>query len=72
MLILPETLELFPEPLPATVTEPISKEQNGRVRFQDSQWPAAIYITQKSICLLPGTPVQVIGRKGLTLLIAVL
>lgn len=68
LLYLPETVELFPHALPATVNETIAASTPGRVEFQASHWFAELY-QEGYGAIEPGTVVKVIGRRGLTLLV---
>ncbi len=68
LLYLPETVELFPHVLSATVDETISANAPGRVEFQASYWFAEFYQGNYG-AIEPGTVVQVVGRRGLTLLV---
>lgn len=68
LLYLPETVELFPHALLATVDEAISASAPGRVEFQASYWFAECY-QEGYGAIEPGAVVKVIGRRGLTLLV---
>lgn len=50
----------------AIVSETIQLEQPGRVRYRASWWSA---ICLQDVVLRPGTPVRVIGRSNLTLIV---
>lgn len=50
----------------ARVEEYIAPGQSGRVYMDGSWWPARC---DRSLLLLPGTPVRVIGLSGITLLV---
>ena len=54
----------------ARVERTISGYYPGRVYFQATYWPARLQQPQFLDRLLPGMMVQVIGRDGLTLLVA--
>ena len=54
----------------ARVERTISGYYAGRVYFQATYWPARLKKPEFSDRLLPGTRVQVLGREGLTLLVA--
>jgi membrane-bound ClpP family serine protease len=68
LLYLPETVELFPHALSAIVDETIAASAPGRVEFQSSYWFAEFY-QEGYGAIEPGTVVQVVGRRGLTLLV---
>ena len=65
----PTKITLFPKPGKGIVEEIISKSQPGRVNFQATYWPARLYNPEQEVTLLPNTPVTVIGREGITLLV---
>ncbi len=54
----------------ARVERTISGYYAGRVYFQATYWPARLEQPQFLDRLLPGTMVKVLGREGLTLLVA--
>jgi hypothetical protein len=60
---------LFPTPGKGIIEEIITESQPGRVNFQASYWPARLYNLEQKVTLLPNTPVNVIGREGITLLV---
>jgi len=66
---IPETIEFFPQPAIASVEQPITPYQRGRVKFMATTWFARFYNPTKPMEALPGTAVKVIGREGLTLLV---
>ncbi|MEA5418718.1 NfeD family protein [Spirulina sp. CCNP1310] len=61
--------EFFPVPIPGTITATVTPKTKGRISFQGSFYPAQIHDPTHNDPLPPGTPVQVIGRIGITLLI---
>ena len=65
---LPETVELFPHTMTATVDETLIASAPGRVEFQASYWFAEFYQGDYGK-IEPGTVVRVLGRRGLTLLV---
>lgn len=54
----------------ARVERTIYRYDPGRVYFQATYWPARLEQPQFLERLLPGTKVKVLGRDGLTLLVA--
>jgi membrane protein implicated in regulation of membrane protease activity len=52
-----------------TVDQVVSNMGPGRVYFKASYWPAKLAQTTNFNQLLPGSPVEIVGREGLTLLI---
>ncbi len=69
---LTHTLELFDTPKTARVDCPITAEAKGRVFFEGTYWPAQVYQgdTSTDSALAVSTWVRVLGRQGLTLLVA--
>jgi len=65
----PETIEFFPQSAIGEVEQTITLHQRGRVRFMATTWFARFYQPNAQREVLPGTPVKVIGREGLTLLV---
>ena len=53
----------------AVVDEQIDPYQRGRVRYRGSYWFAT---SEQDICILPETPVLVVGRESLTLVVKTL
>ncbi len=47
----------------------ITPSTPGRVYFQASYWPARFFQPEVTADLHPGTPVEVVDRDGLTLLV---
>ena len=50
----------------ATVSKEIKPHMKGRVYFQGTWWPAQC---EQEACLLPGEIVEVVGIRGITLLV---
>ncbi len=69
LTITPETIEFFAHVAIGEVSETITRQQRGRVKFMATYWFARFYDTNDSVEALPGTSVKVIGREGLTLLV---
>jgi hypothetical protein len=67
--IAPETIEFFIYPGIGEVEQTITLHQRGRVKFMATYWFAQFYPPNNPRLALPGTPVRVIGREGLTLLV---
>jgi membrane protein implicated in regulation of membrane protease activity len=69
---LTHTLELFDTPKAARVDCPITAQLNGRVFFEGTYWPARVYETaaDANYALAASSWVTVVGRQGLTLLVA--
>ncbi|MEM1308653.1 MAG: NfeD family protein [Cyanobacteria bacterium P01_C01_bin.70] len=53
----------------AIVRKTIAPDYSGRVRFEATDWPARFYHSDMQANLQPNTPVHVVGRQGLTLLV---
>ena len=78
--VLPKKIE-FSEPLPGIVQQEITATQPGRVKWRGSFWPAKLYQPELDIWfrssdiletkLSKNQDVSVIGREGITLLVAV-
>lgn len=63
-------LELFSRPGTARVDRPISPHQRGRVFFKGTYWPARFYQPEAFIQVDASSMVTVVGRQGVTLLVA--
>ena len=53
---------------------PITLEQSGRIHFGGTDWPAQLIPNRaehQTTFIPEGTMVQVVGRQGITLLVAV-
>jgi membrane protein implicated in regulation of membrane protease activity len=51
------------------VDQVVTETSRGRVYFKASFWPAQLAHSNITQSLLPGEPIEVVGRKGITLLI---
>ncbi|MBW4522329.1 MAG: NfeD family protein [Scytolyngbya sp. HA4215-MV1] len=69
LIVAPETFELFPQVEPGKVEQTITPQQPGRVRSMATSWPARFYDAAGQTIAVPNTPVQVVGRVGITLLV---
>jgi hypothetical protein len=69
LTIAPETIEFFAHVAIDEVTETLTQQQRGRVRFMATYWFARFYDLNFATQALPGTSVKVIGWEGLTLLV---
>jgi len=69
LTVAPETIEFFAQAGVGRVEQPMTQHQRGRVRFMATTWFARFYQPNAQKEVLPGTPVRVIGREGLTLLV---
>ncbi|MGF1517943.1 MAG: NfeD family protein [Nodosilinea sp.] len=69
---LTHTLELFDTPKAGRVECPITAQVKGRVFFEGTYWPAQVYeaTTDANYALAVSSWVTVVGRRGLTLLVA--
>jgi hypothetical protein len=65
----PTKITLFPKPGQGIIEEIITESHPGRVNFQATYWPARLYNPEQKVTLLPNTPVTIIGRQGITLLV---
>ena len=65
----PEKIMIFSKPGIGEVEQIITETQPGRVKFQATYWPARLHNPEYEITLVPNTPVTVIGREGITLLV---
>ncbi len=68
LTVTPETIEFFAQAAIGEVDQTITQHQRGRVKFLATTWFARFYHPNCAEAL-PGTPVRVIGREGLTLLV---
>jgi len=65
-----EQIEILAERLEGTVEVAIIHNQpGGRVKFAATYWPAKFYQPSRPLTVLPGEPVVVVGRQGITLLV---
>ena len=51
------------------VIKTVTPSQRGRVQYQATSWPACLCGVTSQTTLEPNQPVQVLGRRGLTLLV---
>ncbi|MBP0000018.1 MAG: NfeD family protein [Cyanobacteria bacterium SID2] len=65
----PYPFEKFPLPLKGIVSKTITANIPGRIRFQGTFWPAHLYQGGRLTTLYPNSPVSVIGRQGIALLV---
>lgn len=63
------TAEILTHQNVGVVVKTITPTQRGRVQYQATSWPACLYGITQPCTLEPNQPVQVLGRRGLTLLI---
>lgn len=68
-LFLPDRPEIFSTPTQGKVDQTITQNHPGRVECFGSCWTAQLYPTDRTTVLFPGQLVQVVGRKGITLLV---
>jgi len=61
--------QFFPAPIPGVITTTVTPTRKGRISFQGSFYPAQLHNPNWQEDLPPDTPVHVIGRIGITLLI---
>ncbi|MEM9216198.1 MAG: NfeD family protein [Cyanobacteria bacterium P01_F01_bin.150] len=67
------TSEFFPYDGIGEVLIPITPDQSGRIHFRGTDWPAQLspsFIEDRTTCMGKGMTVQVVGRQGITLLVA--
>ncbi|MGD1928717.1 MAG: NfeD family protein [Leptolyngbyaceae cyanobacterium] len=65
----PYSVELLENIGVATVLQTITSDHRGRVRFRATDWPARFYYPNMQDTLKPQTPVHVVARQGITLLV---
>ena len=63
------SVKLFRQPGTGKVEKTINHTHPGRVKWRASSWPAQFYQTDSKEMILPGEPVSVVGRQGITLLV---
>jgi membrane-bound ClpP family serine protease len=68
-LFLPDRPEIFSAPTQGKVEQTITQNHPGRVECFGTCWAAQLYPTDCITALFPGQLVNVIGRKGITLLV---
>ena len=62
-------LSLFPEGHEGELIERLTNQGQSRCKVQGVYWPAKLLPTDTPVCLLPGTPIRVVGRQHLCLLV---
>jgi len=65
----PPAAEFLTRPDVGVVVKTITPTQRGRVQYQATSWPACLYGVTTPTTVEPDQPVQILGRRGLTLLI---
>ena len=61
---------MFDRPQNGTVSAEIRANQDGRVEYDATTWPAKLYLAKSHQDTFPvGEKVRVIGREGITLLV---
>ena len=68
--LLPQPVK-FSQPIKGIVQEVITGNKPGRVKCQASYWPAKLCESQQGVKLEKNQSVTVVGREGITLLVAV-
>ena len=63
-------IERFSQEGIATVVMSIQPQKQGRVQFQGTEWFASFDQDNALTSAMPDTQVKVVGRKGISLLIA--
>ena len=66
---LPQHADLMSQSRRGVVRRAISSTNRGRVYFQSTTWPAQLSNPNTAINLEPETPVEIVGREGITLLV---
>jgi membrane protein implicated in regulation of membrane protease activity len=68
VLSIPKNIELFSKTV-GQVERTISSDRRGRVKWAGSFWPAELYHSDCRVTLLPAQMVNVVARRGITLLV---
>lgn len=63
-------VELFNQPGKARVDRPIQPDQKGRVFYGGTYWPARFYDSAEFVNMEVASHLAVVGRQGVTLLVA--
>ncbi|PSN18788.1 hypothetical protein C7271_10725 [filamentous cyanobacterium CCP5] len=63
-------VELFNRPGKARVERPIQPDQQGRVFYGGTYWPARFYDSAEFVNTEVASQLSVVGRQGITLLVA--
>ena len=63
-------IELFAAPREGIIDRPVAAHLPGRVKAMGSIWNARFYQIDRQIVIAAGDRVLIVGRQGLTLLIA--
>lgn len=62
-------VEIFSETIEGVVEKAIAHNQPGRVKCFGTYWPAKLHQPNCQIEIIAGSPVIVVGRQGITLLV---
>ena len=60
---------IFAKPVRGKATKPIFPHEPGRCEAFGSNWIAVLYPPNSKATILPNSPINVIGRQGIRLLI---
>jgi membrane protein implicated in regulation of membrane protease activity len=63
-------IELFAAPHEGIIDRPISPHQPGRVKAMGSIWNARFHQIDRQMVIAVGDRVLIVGRQGITLLVA--
>ncbi len=70
MPYLPKQIELFAAPVEGILERPVANHQPGRVKAMGTTWNARFHKFEHAIAIAAGDRVLIVGRQGITLLIA--
>jgi membrane protein implicated in regulation of membrane protease activity len=62
-------LSLLPEGHEGELVDWLTNQGQSRCKVQGVYWPARLYQANEPVCLPPGTPIKVLGRHQLCLLV---
>lgn len=62
-------VEFFSEGVEGTLTQTLTNQSESRCKVHGVYWSAKLYQVGRPMCLLPGTPLKILGRENLCLLV---
>ena len=63
------SIEFYPEGIEGKLTQPLTSRGTGRCKVHGVYWQAKLYGMNHPLSLPSGTPIQVLGRENICLLV---